>query len=444
MKNKWRYLLILMSITFIITSIPNIAFAQETPSISSPNGVLMDYETGEVLFDKNAHEKTYPASTTKVMTAVLVLENANLNDVVTIDYDLYVDGSSMYLLKGESFTVKDLLSALLIRSANDAAEALAIHIAGSVEDFVVMMNKRAKELGALNTNFTNPHGLPDSDHITTAYDLAMIAKHAMTFDLFREIVSTTMLTFEPTEQTPETRYYRNTNRFLWGTGGANQILYNGQYINIKYDIIDGIKTGYTGAAGNCLISSSLKDNHRLISVVLGATGNDVYLDSRTLIDYGYNNFKLISLTDKSSGTIETPIKNGKEDFLNLSIANSKLAIVSKDTNLEQIKEHISLNENINAPITKGEVLGKISYSIDDKIIGEIDLISSKDIEELSILDKVLKPSILFGVLIGIFILWQLFVAYLRLKNKRIKRFTYRRRASFGRRPSYRFNKNLFK
>jgi len=439
MRHRLRLLLILTLVTFITTSVPNIAFAQDNVTITAPNGVLLDYETGEVLFDKNAHEKTYPASTTKVMTAVLVLENTNLDDVVTIDYDLRAGGASMYLLKGESFTIRELLNALLIRSANDVAEALAIHIAGSVEDFAKMMNERAKELGALNTSFTNPHGLPDTEHITTAYDLAMISKHAMSFDIFREIVNTTMLTFEPTEQTPETRYYRNTNKFLWGTGGANQILYNGKYINIKYDIIDGIKTGYTGAAGNCLITSGVKDNHRVISVVLGASGANVYSDSRTLIDYGHENFKLVSLTNNNSDDIKAPIQSGKTNIANLSISSDKLAVISVDTDLGDIKKSISINEDINAPITKGQVLGKLTYSLDNKVIGEVDLIAQDAIEKQFILIRLLKSSMFFTMFIISFILWQIFIAYLRVKKKRRRGFSYRRRSSINT-----FNRNLFK
>lgn len=444
MKFKYtpKYLIVFTLITLIMTFIPNTTFAQGIPTISAPNGVLIDYETGQILFNKNAHEQTYPASTTKVMTAILVLENANLSDTVTIDYDLYVDGSSMYLLKGESFTVEELLHALLIRSANDAAEALAIHIAGSVEEFADMMNQRAKELGALNTNFTNPHGLPDSKHVTTAYDLAMIAKHAMKFDLFREIVSTNMLTFEPTEQTPETRYYRNTNRFLWGTGIGNQILYDGKYIDIKYDIIDGIKTGYTGDAGSCLISSGVRDDYRVISVVLGAEGIEVYKDSRTLIDYGHENFSLISLTNNNSESLVASILEGKQGSVDLSIANEKMYAISKDINSNDIKQNVLINENIEAPITKGQVLGKISYSLNGEILEEVDLIANSSIKKLSFIDKALKLSNIFTGVIILFVLWQVFVAYLRVKKKRLKRISFKRRSR--RNSKYTFNPNLFK
>lgn len=442
LKYRLKYLLIFVFLTLIITSIPNITFAIDKPTISAPNGVLMDYETGQILFDKNAHTQTYPASTTKVMTAILVLENANLNDRVTIDYDLYVDGSSMYLLKGESFTVEELLNALLIRSANDVAEALAIHIAGSVEEFATMMNERAKELGALNTNFTNPHGLPDPDHVTTAYDLAIISKHAMEFDLFKEIVNTTMLTFEPTSQTPETRYYRNTNRFLWGTGIGNQILYNGQYIDIKYDVIDGIKTGYTGAAGNCLISSGLRDDYRVISVVLGAEGIEVYKDSRILIDYGHENFSLVSLPTNNSNPLTASILNGKQKSVNLSIADTKFYSASKNLDLNNIEQNILINENIEAPVTKGQILGKISYNLNGEIIKEIDLIANSSIEQLSLLNKILKPSNIFIGFVSLFVLWKILVAYLRVKKKKLPRITFRRRRRKS--SKYNFNPNLFK
>lgn len=444
MKYHYRHLLIIIIITLIATLIPNIVSAQNTPTITAPHGVLIDYETGNVLFSKNAHKQAYPASTTKVMTAILTLENANLNDRVTIDYDLYVEGSSMFLLKGESFTVEELLKALLIKSANDCAEALAIHITGSVEKFVEMMNKRAKELGALNTNFVNPHGLADPNHVTTAYDLAMIAKHAMTFDTFREIVSTTMLNLNATEQTPENRIYRNTNKFLWAKGGANTMVYNGQYTDFKYDIIDGIKTGYTGKAKYCLISTGAKNNYRVISVILGAENESIlYKDSRSLIDYGHNNFKLVQLSAKDSPQLSVDVVNGKNENVDLLIKNNKFVVLPINRDVNDITENITIDENIKAPISRGQTLGRITYFSGSEPIGEVDLIAKSNVEEKNLLSKLLHPLLnppkALIIFICIFLLWQIFVAYLRIKKR------YRRKFIYGKRSTtYTFNKNLFK
>ena len=444
MKCRCKHLSIIIIITLIATFIPIAVFAQDALTIEAPNGILIDYETGKVLFDKNAHRQAYPASTTKVMTAVLTLENADLNDKVTIDYDLYVDGSSMFLLKGESFTVEELLRALLTKSANDCAEALAIHISGSVEKFVEMMNKRARELGALNTNFVNPHGLTDPDHVTTAYDLAMIAKHAMTFDIFREIVSTTMLSLPATEQTPETRIYRNTNKFLWAKGGANTMVYNGQYTDFKYDIIDGIKTGYTGEAKYCLISTGVKNDYRVISVVLGAENECMlYRDSRSLIDYGHNNFKLVQLSSKDSPQLSIDIKNGKDTNLDLLIKTDKFVVLPINKNVNDIVENIIVDKDVKAPVSRGQVLGRVAYFSDNKSIGEVDLIAKNDVEKKALPNRLLhpflhppKPLVIFFI---VFLLWQIFVAFLRIRKRHRRKFAYNRRTT-----TYTFNKDLFR
>ncbi len=444
MKHRNKFLPILLIITLIIVLMPDVVSAQEVPTITAPNSVLIDYKTGKVLFDKNAHKQARPASTTKVMTAILTLENADLDDRVIIDYEPHVAGSSMFLLEGESFTVKELLQAMLIKSANDCAEALAIHITGSVEGFVEMMNKRAKELGALNTNFTNPHGLEDPDHVTTAYDLAMIAKHAMTFDVFREIVSTTMLSLDATEQTPETRIYRNTNKFLWATGRANTMFYNGQYIDFKYDIIDGIKTGYTGKAGCCLISTGVRNNNRVISVVLGAENEGIlYKDSRSLIDYGHNNFKLVKLSNKNSTQLSVDVKDGKNTNVDLVIKDDNFAVLPINKTIGDVVENITIDKDIKAPVSRGQVLGRITYLSDNEPIGEVDLIAKNSVGEKSLLLRLLHPLLsppkILIVFICIFLLWRTFVVYFKIRRRHRRKFVHGRKGTI-----YTFNKNLFK
>lgn len=435
MKKYYFFLTLLLLIQIVY--IPNVN--AQPLEISAPNAILMDYTTGKVIFEHNAHIPTFPASTTKLLTAVLVLENADLDEVVTVDYDSYVLGSSMYLLKGESFTVEELLKTLMVRSANDVAELLAIHISGSVEDFAILMNARAKELGAQNSNFVNPHGLHNVEHVTTAYDLAVIARHALQFDKLKEIMGIVNLQFEPTEQTPETRYFRNTNQFLWATGAANKILYNGRYEDIKYDIIDGVKTGYTSHARNCLIASANKNDHRLISVVLGANGANVYSDSRTLIDYGYDNFKLVNLAHKDQSQSKISIKNAKIHTASLYSDSDfyTLMPIGYDESLLTIK--LNTQKNIKAPIAEGVVLGNIEFIYDSDVLGSVNLVNISTIEAQPIYLRLITTKNLIILFVGLFALWQGFVIYLRLSNKKIHRFGSKKYNS-----SYTFSKRLFK
>ncbi|MCI9260519.1 MAG: D-alanyl-D-alanine carboxypeptidase, partial [Romboutsia sp.] len=288
-------------LTLLITFLPvfntnNLSFADSELNLTAEYAILMDYETGQVLYSKNGNSKLYPASTTKAWTAYVVLKHVNdLNQVVEIKDLPIVDGSSMYLKEGEAFTVKELLDALLIHSSNDVAMVLAKYVGGSVENFVNMMNDEAKSIGAENTHFNNPHGLPDENHYTTAYDMALMARKAMDNKIFRDIVNTKSVKYPATEAYPYERYFENTNQFLTSRSKMN---YKGQEIDIKYDVVDGIKTGYTDAAGKCLLSTGVKNNIRVISAVFKSTVDDLYLDSRTLLDYGFDNFYVKEIVDK--------------------------------------------------------------------------------------------------------------------------------------------------
>ena len=280
------------------------AVATNTPSLglNCSTAVLIEEETGKILYEKQKDVPVYPASTTKIMTALLTLEHLDLNQKITVPEDMGpADGSAMYLLPGETFTVEELLQGLLVKSANDAAILLAKNISGSVEEFSNLMNQRAQEIGCQNTHFVNPNGLHDPNHTTSAYDLALIAREAMKNPKFRELVSTDFVQIHATEQTPEIRYFRNTNKFLWS---KQTIDYKGISTPIKYDVIDGIKTGYTPEAGKCLVSSGEKNSIRLIAVVMKNQGLEVYANSRKLLDYGFQNFtkKKIFTANEVAGT----------------------------------------------------------------------------------------------------------------------------------------------
>ncbi|MDK2918049.1 MAG: hypothetical protein PWQ37_782 [Candidatus Petromonas sp.] len=427
---KQMFIAILVLCILISSSMTGFATnSLDSLNISAESAILIDASTGDILYEKNGNKLMYPASTTKIMTAILTLENTNLKDKVIIDEETpFTEGSRIYVIEDEEFTVEQLLYALLVASANDAAVALAKHISGSIEEFAKLMNKRAKELGAKNTHFTNPNGLPDDEHVTTAYDLAMIAKYAMTIPKFREIIKTVRYQIPPTNKQTETRYLKNTNRLLWGVGRSNKILYDGEWINIKYDIVDGIKTGYTSEAQQCLVSTAQKNGRRLISVVLKAIRTNVYVDTRKLLDYGFENFKFIDIVNAGTTIKAVKVPNGKVETLDLITRNRLSKVVPIDVTQSQIDYTLHLNPEIKAPINKGEVLGKITYTLNGKDLGSIDLIASKSIDEKNIykiIKKIKSPKSLnlfkfLFILFIFYILWRTVVTIRRLR--RWKRF----------------------
>ncbi|KXG77031.1 D-alanyl-D-alanine carboxypeptidase family protein [Thermotalea metallivorans] len=417
-------------VAVIINAILNPSFAVvPPPEISAPSGILIDAETGDVLYEKNAHERMYPASTTKIMTAILTLENAKLQDTVVIDKDTpFTEGNRIYAIEGEIFTVEQLLYALMVESANDAAVALAKHISGSVEEFAKLMNQRAKELGAKNTHFVNPNGLPDPEHVTTAYDLAMIAKYAMTLPKFPEIAKTVRYQIPPTNKQSETRYLKSSNRFLWGVGGRNKINYRGQWIDIKYDIVEGIKTGYTVQAQQCLVTSAQKDGHRLISVILKAQGTNIYADSRTLIDYGFENFQFVKLADAGVNVKTVAIKGGQEKVLNLITQKALYKAVPIHEKISPVDQMIKVEKDLRAPIHQGDVIGKIIYTSGEKILGEVNLIAETSVKAsegigMIVFHEKSKTKTVIRLILSLLFLylgWRTYVTWHRIRRRKSK------------------------
>jgi D-alanyl-D-alanine carboxypeptidase (penicillin-binding protein 5/6) len=246
--------------------------------ISSNYAVLMEEKTGTILYQKNMNVKRPIASLTKIMTAIIVLENANLKDYVEISPRAkyrYTGESLLNLEFNEKITVEELLYALLLRSANDAAVALAEHVSKSVENFVSLMNKKAKEIGAKNTHFSNPHGFSgENNHYSTCYDLALITRYALKNKKFNEIIKTKQKLIS-WGKNPYLRVLKNRNKLLW-----------------RYKYCDGVKTGMTKKAGYCLVASATKNGIRLISVVLNSTKTKMWEDSISLLEYGFNNYNI--------------------------------------------------------------------------------------------------------------------------------------------------------
>jgi len=419
---KIRYTMSLPIILAMLFSFTIPSQALTASDLVGESAIVIDYDSGEILFSKDPDKQMYPASTTKIMTALLALENLDLDTNVVIDSETpFTDGNRIYLFEDEVISIRDLLHALLIESANDAAVALAKAVSGDMNTFVALMNSRAKELGATNTHFANPNGLPNDEHLTTVHDMALIARKAFENDVFREIVKKVNYIIAPTEKQPESRYLKSGNRFLWGTGSGNQIYYDGKWIDIKYPLVDGIKTGYTIAAQQCLVTTASKGGRRIITAVFKSQQNNIYTDSRKLIDYGLDSFENIILSNRGERVITADIYGGKENTLEVISGETFIHSIPSDMDSNSIKNNILLNENINAPVMKGDLVGEISFSMNEQLIGTVPLLADK-----TVLEKTWKDSLkellgninwiaAFLLIILLYLAWRTYVTIKRLK-----------------------------
>ena len=374
----------------------------------------MDYNSGKLLYEKNINEKMYPASLTKVLTAIVVLENSQLDDIATVSYDSVMSIPYGYvtanLQVGEELTIEQLLYVLMVGSSNDAAIVLAENIAGSVDNFSEMMNEKAKEIGCKNTHFINPNGEHDEDHYSTAYDLALMAQYAMKNETFRTLVSTTSY------QLPPTNKYEKDDRFFTTTNALLLTNNNDRLDNYYYKYAIGIKTGFTTPAGNCLIAAAKKDDLELISVVLGAGQTDDglsarYMDTISLFKYGYNSYSLRKVAEKGQTVQTTNIKGATRKTKQLDlIAENDIYVLSKIANTNiAIKPEIILNENLKAPISQGEKVGIVKYTSEGIEYTE-NLLANNNVKKSHWVIKF----IMFVILVFIYLL---FVDY----RKRVKR-----------------------
>ncbi len=366
----------------LIYTVPTFASEYEVKptDIKGEGAVLINQESGQVLFDKNAHSPYYPASTTKILTAIIILEDLPLNETVIVDErSPFAGGSSIALEPGETLTVEQLVYALIIASANDVAEALAIHHSGSIEAFKDVMNTRAAALGAINSNFENPHGLPNDDHLSTAYDLAMITKYAMQNEIFKTIVATRRYEIPPTNIKKDTRYLNSTNSFFEGMAGSNLLItVRDKKVPISYPYVTGVKRGYTEAAQNCFVGSATIDDKSYISVVLKSIGNDMYQDSRLLLDLGMFGTQSHVLNE-SFEVIETISLNNKRKTQIPTVIESRLVVdLPENQSIDALEKKIVFNTSIDLPIKKGEVLGTLSYYSGDQLLVSTPLVSQED------------------------------------------------------------------
>lgn len=345
----------------------------EAPEIISESVILIDADTGAVLYDKNSHAKSYPASTTKILTGLLVLENCSMDETVTFSREAaesvkYGD-ASLGTRTGEQYTVEQALYGLLLHSANEIAYGLAEHVSGSLNAFVQLMNQRAKELGAVNTHFSNASGLHDSNHYTTAYDMAMIARACYNNTTFVNIDSTyTTYVIPPTNKTSSNRYVRHRHGML-----KNRAYY--------YEYCKGGKTGYTDAAGNTLVTFAEKNGTRLICVCYKSTEEGRYTDTRALFDWGFANFSKITATAGEINSLFTNNSYYKSNVYNkfdyvFNITSSTLTLPN---NASMGNVSMDINELLGTGYENDVYTANLNYNYFGHTVGSATLtLSSKD------------------------------------------------------------------
>jgi D-alanyl-D-alanine carboxypeptidase (penicillin-binding protein 5/6) len=330
------------------------------PSVSASAAVLIEVKSGAVLYAKNAETRRAPASTTKIMSAIVALEKGNLAKVVKVSRKAAcTGGSTLRLRPGERILLRELLEGMMLRSGNDGSIAVAEGVAGNVPNFVRWMNMKAKEIGALQSNFRNPHGLRAPSHYTTALDLALIARYGLANPRFARLVKTRTADLEWVERAKRVEI-RNTNRLLWCVEGA-----------------DGVKTGTTSEAGHCLVASATRDGKKFIAVVLHSYNR--WADAARLLEYGFANFSIIKIAGDRLSAVAVPVRNGNQRLVSLYPRHDLFAVVEKgNENKLQIRV-IPMAGAVEAPVIAGEILGKIGYSYDGRYIAGVDLVSRKPV-----------------------------------------------------------------
>ncbi|MCD7753440.1 MAG: D-alanyl-D-alanine carboxypeptidase [Clostridiales bacterium] len=390
------------------------------------NAALLVNMTEDVIYyEQNAYDKVYPASITKVMTALLVLEAVDRGDL-SLDtkitaggetwLDIPSDGSTQNIQIGETMSVEDLLYCLLLPSANEAANILAQAVSGTVSSFVELMNRRATELGCTGTHFANPHGIQDEDHYTTCYDLYLIARAAMSNETFRTIVSTDSYTVPATNMSEE-RTFSNTNGLLTSK----------KYSGYVYDSCIGIKTGSTSDAGYCLLAAAEEDGTTLISVVMGAettVDNDgthrmQFSESARLLKWGFSNFSYHSILDLDTPVAEVPVTLGVDVDSVLVVPSGTLdALLPNDITADSFTVEYETVDSVEAPVEAGDVLGTLTVYLEGEAYGSVDLVAATSVEQSSFLatkkaiedfisDNWLKAAIGLGVIVVLVIVLRL-------------------------------------
>lgn len=369
LKNRWKKAacLILTIISVVCLGKVDVKAADywpDAPETLSPGVILMEESTGTILYEKNSDEAHYPASITKIMTTLLALENGNLSDMVTFSDDAInnTEGSGIARDYGEQMTLEQCLYGVMLESANECAYAVAEHVGGTVENFVDMMNAKAKELGCTNTHFANPHGLQDENHYTTAHDMALIAQAAYQNETFRIIIGTKMYTIPPTNKHAEETVLRNHHDMLCTYHNANR-----KYL---YPYCVGGKTGYTATANSTLVTYAEKDGMTLICVVMNTQSPNQFIDTVNLFDYAFDNFQVLNVAENDTNySAETTVDNGNLDNIAPFVELDKDAVIVLPKTAEFSDTSSSVEYNDSDP----EIAGSITYTYAGRNVGKADI-----------------------------------------------------------------------
>ena len=371
MFKTYKVLTVILAVCIALGTVIIPIYAQETnlnsPSLSAQGAVLMEADNGATVLEKNAHTRLPMASTTKIMTALVALEMASPDAVIQIDsMAIGTEGSSIYLCEGEALTLEQLLYALMLESANDAAVAIAIGVAGSLESFVDMMNAKAISLGLRDTHFANPHGLDAEAHYTTAYELAVLARAALQNPLFKTIVST-----------------RKTTIPHSGTDGVRLLVNHNKMLRL-YDGCIGVKTGYTQKSGRCLVSAAERDGVTMIAVTIDSP--DDWNDHTKLLDYGFSLYHSVELCP-ADFELCVPVVGSKDTYVLLSVAQETSVTLPRDVGV--IDQTVECPRYLFAPIKDGDICGRMLFFADTnsdgmkEVVGEIPLTAQYSVQKHS-------------------------------------------------------------
>lgn len=362
--------LLVVIFLFSLMTQPVLASEKKSTELAAQakSAILIERDTGKVLYEKNSDQPLPPASMTKIMTMILIMEALDEGKITFKDkvraseYAASMGGSQIFLEPGEEMTVNELLKGIAIGSGNDASMAMAEHLAGSEDKFVEMMNKKAKEIGLKHTKFQNPTGLPVDDHYSTAHDMAMMGKELLKYE---DIINYTSKYEDYLREDTDKKFWLvNTNRLVK-----------------FYPGVDGLKTGFTGQAKYCLTATAKKGNMRVIAVVFGAnTPKERNKEVTKMLDYAFSQYTTTPLYKKDAPIKKVEVNKGEQKYVNAVTSEPLSALAKKGTTAKDMKTEVKLVENLNAPVKKGDEIGTITIKKDGKVMSKSPLVAEEDVE----------------------------------------------------------------